>query len=573
MAEVLRGGSGTRSSGDRRRQAGCGVMTVLVLLLCLFCPLTLAGPAGQPEARKAVQGWLHLDSRPLGMAIGATVTRVDTFSDAQGQPAYHVVYLNPNGFVIVPADDDVEPIVAFVSGGTFDPSPDNPLGALAGTDLPARVSAMKNLQKQHGAAPLNSKASKWQRLFQAADGVTMYGISAASGISDIRVAPLIASRWSQTYEGTACYNYYTPNYYPCGCVATAMAQMMRYYQYPTAGIGKQLFQITVDGVSQSVYTRGGDGAGGPYNWSAMVLDPDTATTDPQRQAIGALCYDAGLSVKMDYASGGSGAILGELALVATFGYSNAIRGYNSSGFTLAALTPMLNPNLDAGFPAMLGIRGPAGGHAIVADGYGYSSGTLYHHLNMGWAGYQDAWYNLPNIDAAAPGPFSTVFDCGYNVYVSGSGEILSGRVLDNTGAPLAGATVMGVRTGGGTYNATTNAQGIYALAKIPSKSTCTVSVTAAGFTFANQIVSLGKSASNSASTGNLWGVDFTGTVVVFLLGDINRDGHVDSTDRQILSQSWGKAVGDPGYDPACDLNGDGHVDIVDLLILADNWGK
>ena len=60
---------------------------------------------------------------------------------------------------------------------------------------------------------------------------------------------------------------------------------------------------------------------------------------------------------------------------------------------------MVNPNLDAGYPVLFGITG-AGGHAIVCDGYGYNPSTMYHHLNMGWSGNDDAWYNLPTIDTA-----------------------------------------------------------------------------------------------------------------------------------------------------------------------------
>ena len=57
-----------------------------------------------------------------------------------------------------------------------------------------------------------------------------------------------------------------------------------------------------------------------------------------------------------------------------------------------------------------------------------------------------------------------------------------------------------------------------------------------------------------------------------LLGDINRDGHVDTLDLVILANSWGKSTGQSGFNSLCDLNNDGSVDVVDLLILAGNWG-
>jgi hypothetical protein len=58
-----------------------------------------------------------------------------------------------------------------------------------------------------------------------------------------------------------------------------------------------------------------------------------------------------------------------------------------------------------------------------------------------------------------------------------------------------------------------------------------------------------------------------------IVGDINNDGTVDTTDLLILAANWAKSTGQPGFDPACDLNHDGQVDIVDLLYLADNWGQ
>ena len=75
-----------------------------------------------------------------------------------------------------------------------------------------------------------------------------------TSVSDVRIAPLTQTTWDQqtaAAAGTAaCYNYYTPPYgagnttnYPAGCVATAMAQLMRYYQFPTTGVGTASFTI------------------------------------------------------------------------------------------------------------------------------------------------------------------------------------------------------------------------------------------------------------------------------------------------------------------------------------------
>jgi hypothetical protein len=180
---------------------------------------------------------------------------------------------------------------------------------------------------------------------------------------------------------------------------------------------------------------------------------------------------------------------------------------------------MVNPNLHAAFPVILGINGPEDdGHAIVCDGYGYNSSTIYHHLNMGWSGQDDAWYNLPTINAVEnKSLFNSIQKCTYNIYTSGTGEIIAGRVTNAAGAPLSGVTITAVKSGGGTYKAATNKNGIYALAKIPSASSYKVSAAKTGYDFGvTQTASTQKSTDGSTTVGNVWGVDFRQTSIPYV---------------------------------------------------------
>ena len=101
----------------------------------------------------AVQGWLCADGRPLGAALGQAIANVETYRNAQGGTLYYVVNLRPSGFVIVPADDDVEPVIAFAASGRYDPSPENPLGALVNRDVPGRITAARAKGKAGPPAP------------------------------------------------------------------------------------------------------------------------------------------------------------------------------------------------------------------------------------------------------------------------------------------------------------------------------------------------------------------------------------------------------------------------------------
>jgi hypothetical protein len=498
-------------------------LIILTLLALLFlCPANLwAKPVSVGQAKKAVRGWLKINSEPLGTALGTQVSKVDTFADGESEPIYYAIYLEPSGFVIVPADDLVEPIIAFVVRGRFDPSDDNPLGALVSRDVPARIAAVRGVQVSTGGNAQNKDVRERQAAFeksclkaqgkwaQLEDYDETAETTAIPSGSDVWVQPFVQSTWDQgDVDDLPCYNYYTPNNYFCGCVATAMAQLLRYHEHqPVGGIGVKEFTITVDGDPCTAYTRGGDGAGGPYVWSEMVLQPDNSITEEQRKAIGALCYDAGISVEMDYSGGGSGASLFDARdrLLDTFGYSNAIRKWGPA--IGAVLNGMINPNLDANHPVILGIRSSSSGHAIVCDGYGYDNSTLYHHINLGWGGSgETTWYALPEVLW-----YDTLGTCVYNIFTSGTGEIISGRVTDLEvgGQPLGGVSITAEISGGASYYATSNSEGIYAFAKVPSDTTFTVSASKSGYYFPSEIVTTGTSTDYTLS-GNIWGVDFVG---------------------------------------------------------------
>lgn len=484
--------------GRQVRNPGRHVKLRPLIILAFSIPLFLcssnlcAKPVSASEAEKVVRGWLKVDAQPLGTALGHNIMSVKAFSDKNGDTVYYAVYLQPSGFVIVPGDDLVEPIICFAPVGRYDPSEDKPLGALVSRDVPGRIAVVRAFHADAGSAAqkdasneetalqkASTKAqSKWNDLQAYADSVGTLGLT---NISDVRVAALTQSTWGQTtvgdyIGGITCYNYYIMNNWPIGCVAAAMAQLMRYHEYPG------------------------------YVWSDMPLQPDSGITLTERQAIGALCYHAAESINTTYAAGGSSASPSDAkqALQDTFYFSNSIYGWNYNNNIGGGLNGMVNPNLDASYPVILSVVRPGGRHAVVCDGYGYNVLTLYHHINMGWSGNYNAWYNLPVIDTSYT--YNSVDGCIYNIFTSGSGEIISGRAVDMAGFGISGVSI--TASGGGTYHATTNAQGIYALVNVPSNTSFTVSASKPPHAFTNQYVSTGASSDWSGTSGNAWGVNF-----------------------------------------------------------------
>ncbi|BDU71597.1 C10 family peptidase [Mesoterricola silvestris] len=462
----------------------------------------LAAPVSAVQAGIAAGAWLQRTPRPLETALQPTLTGIETHADADGRVLFHQVKLDGGGFLVLAPDDTLEPVIAFAPQGSLDPDPENHLYLMLQRDMRTRLDVMVRNRTASGPGAAEAAAFKaqvqWKNLLEAPQALAL----SVGSVSDVRVAPLVASTWNQgAAGGKLTYNYYTPSAYPCGCVATAMAQLMRFHQWPTTAIGAIPFKVTSDKVAQTLTTRGGDGVGGAYVWSDMPLSPGAATTDAQRKMIGSLCLDAGLSVNMAYAADGSGATTSKVpgALMTTFKYANAFYGYrNMDELSGHGLTDMVQPDLDAGYPVILAITGD-GGHAVVADGYGYTGSTLYHHLNLGWGGSDNAWYNLPDIGTFAN--FNLIHGCVYNAFPSGTGEVISGRITDGAGTPVPGVTVTG-----GTVTSTTNAAGIYALKGVTA-GIQTITATRSGQTYPQAVRITGSSVANTTTTGNLWGVD------------------------------------------------------------------
>ena len=476
------------------------------------------------QAKTASLNWVRRSPSPLGAKIGRTVLDAKTYRNTKGESLFHVVRLSEGGFVVTSADDGITPVIAFSESADLVPDEQNTLWVMLNTDLPKRLEiaqahagqlqakAATSSSVSSAAAAQTSPQAAWQALL----ATTQLTAKGATSVSDVRVSPLLQSKWSQQWvwgpngETNHIYNYYTPNHDPCGCVATSGAQLMRYHRYPTNSVSASKYEIEVDGVPVNAQMMGG-----VYNWEDMPLMPPDTVTPDQQQAIGRLTYDVGVASHMEYASDGSSASATAWAAALTndFKYASAV------AFWMQSISPDLYGNtilcnLDLGYPVSLGISGN-GGHQVIGDGYGYDGGALFTHLNMGWGGISDAWYNLPNVDDGKYG--FTIFDMViFNIFPLMTGEIVSGRVLDPSGAPATGVRVTAVNTAmhAALPAVMTNDKGIYAVV-VPEPSglgdTYTVTAQLEGLSGSATVSNLIKSARGSipgnGKVGNRWGVN------------------------------------------------------------------
>ena len=428
------------------------------------------------------------------------------------------------GFVVLSADDLVDPVISFSATGNGVPTDDdNPFWALLRNDIAAREAAagvvrgagtFSGGRRAVARARLASATStaaqrKWSALLGGGMRLQSVNGDSVASLSDMRVAPLVQSQWGQSkVRGELCFNFYTPYHSPCGCVATAGAQIMRYFQWPAVTMEMPTFTNpycavsnaeTVVKVNRSLTTQGGS-----YDWANMPLDPvSTTMSSVEREAIGKLTSDIGICCGMTYYE--NSASIGSYMLAETFtnhfGYGSALSAQwdmtttDQSGDIIttdisgtAAFRRALVSNFDAGLPVVLSLRGVRYDHAVVSDGYGYSDGSLFVHLNFGWTGISDAWYSPPHLYTGDDDDFNYNAINGFifNIFpnLPSSTVICSGRVLDADGNPVAGAVVSycpvtsasattGGATSGGTSAAGTigrvvsNEKGIYAVTLPP----------------------------------------------------------------------------------------------------------
>ena len=448
------------------------VSSAATILRCFGTPITAN------EAESAALAWIR-QRDTLGATLSPSIIAIESVPIDAASNVIYVAKLYGGGYVVTAGDDRIEPVLAFSDSGEWVTTNENPLLSFLRRDIEARHAAIG------GGVPANRSAKlltadgrdeqvraatekngrKWQKLLETsatAKGNSPRLLAAGSGlssISDVRVAPLVKSTWNQSYVIKSgifsdtkylCYNYYTPKQYPCGCVATAMAQVMKYHEWPLSYVEPKTFQCKIDGIYTNLTMQGGY-----YDWDNMLLSPTYSSSVTGRQAIGKLTYDAGVSVGMMYEKSASGAYMRDVApaLRNTFGYASAVSEYWLSFYAIRA-------NLDAGCPVLWGIRGTSGGHAVVVDGYGYSTETFYVHVNMGWGGSSNAWYN-PDDGITTNYPY--VDDIVLDIFPTESNKVvISGRVLSEAGTPIEGAMVR-CRSTDGTFDdyAYTNKKGIW----------------------------------------------------------------------------------------------------------------
>ena len=287
-------------------------------------------------------------------------------------PNLYIFNIKDGGFVIVSASKESKPILAYSFKNSFS------------EEIPTTASYFINNYNNTINYLKESEEPTDEKILNLWDELETNKVKNRTVTV---VNPLIKTIWNQD----CYYNEYAPydNYGPCnrayaGCVACAMSQIMKYWNYPEIGKGSNSYNHPKYGNISA------DFSSASYKWDEM---PNNIWS--QNDAIATLMYHCGVSVNMNYGPDGSGAQSNnvETALRSYFGYS-AAKYKERSSFEDNEWIEMLKAELDKEQPMYFSGTGEPGGHAIVCDGYDNND---FFHFNMGWSGISDGFYSIDDV--------------------------------------------------------------------------------------------------------------------------------------------------------------------------------
>ncbi len=330
----------------------------------------LAAPLTPEQALRRVHGNSALK---MPSKSGTSMKLSFSMQTQKGEPAVYI-FDRPasSGYLIVSADDTATPLLGYADSGSFDANNMPPqlewwLSEYASQIDYASANGIKNTY-----APIANKKE---------------------------IAPLVETKWNQ---GTP-YNNLCPSVNnvkcPSGCVATAMAQVMKFWNYPEVGTGRVTATLPSGGTGEGFINL----AQKPFDWNNMIDSYSGYDyTNEQGNAVATLMQAAGYAAKMNYAPGGSGAlsINAAISLSKNFKYNPNIQYLQRLYFNTSEWNEIVYNELAAGRPILYGGQSTSVGHEFVCDGY---DGNGYFHFNWGWGGMSDGYFILDALNPNSVG--------------------------------------------------------------------------------------------------------------------------------------------------------------------------
>lgn len=323
-------------------------------------------------------------TRAGGIDVSLVWTGEDTYTRTDVSPAYYVFNkVGGNGFVVVSGDDITKPILAYSHTHSFhaENMPDNLKSWMA------YYQEQIDWARKENIASDEETALAWEKLRNE--------ISLTDNSEGVLIETAL---WNQT----APYNLFCPTINgtqaPTGCVATALAIVMKHNQWPDKGSG-MTFQYTTEQYKRTLSAT----YNVAYDWDKMLdqYTKDNYSTE-QAEAVAQLMYHCGVFSEMEYTPSSSGALTQTAmrGMVLYMKYDKSMTLQAREWYTEAEWDDLLKKELDEGRLIIYGgSNKKSEGHQFVLDGYKPD----YYHVNWGWGGLANGYYLLSALDPASQG--------------------------------------------------------------------------------------------------------------------------------------------------------------------------
>ncbi|TDF74699.1 C10 family peptidase [Candidatus Syntrophosphaera thermopropionivorans] len=348
-------------------------MLFISLMMMLAITFLLGIPVNSDTATRVAKNFVL---ERMGSEYAVTTAKL--LDSVKGESYIYIVNLTPQGFILVAADDAAIPVLGYSAMNNW-----------GEVEIPVQLqdllenwnAQLQDIREHNLTAPKETQAL-WSK----------YNCNSVLFVPDRSfrtVGPLLTTVWGQgTYYNAMC----PPDaagpdgHVLTGCVATAMAQIMRYWSFPPVGNGSHSYNCPPYG------TLSADFGSTAYNWAAMPDRVTSTNTD-----VATICYHAGVAVNMQYGPNGSGAYSTDVpnALITYFKYANTTQYRSKSSYSSSTWENMMKEELDNSRPIYYsGSSSQSGGHAFVMDGYQNSN----FHINWGWNGSYNGYYALTALN-------------------------------------------------------------------------------------------------------------------------------------------------------------------------------
>jgi hypothetical protein len=387
------------------------------------CSLT-AAPRTESQALSVAETYLnHLSGEGLtpGKARRAPLRRqdleqsLDLGTTGDDSAPFYIFNDDEGGFIIISGSDRMRPIVGYSPAGAF--SEEEKLPAQLRSWLTGVAEATRYIEQHPEAA------------------ITTAEVSALADFSPIE--PLLgAIAWDQNDP----YSLDCPRQYPTGCMATALAQVMRYHRYPEHGLGSNSYTNSATSQTLSV-----DFAAQTYNWDLMRETYDATASDAERAEVAKLMFHCGVALNMSYAADNSGSTAPYYlaATVEHFGYNDLTTLQYRNMYSYDEWNRLLYAELAAGRPILFSGQSSSGGHAFIVDGY---QGSGFYHVNWGWSGQYNGYYDISILNPTGVGAGAAISDNGYSLEQSAVLQLTPAAHTGRYFSPVAGEGVLSTTT-------------------------------------------------------------------------------------------------------------------------------